>query len=343
MDIELDQISSKRRFSRKKSLVALDKYNQFKTIDWMQKRQKSPETFLMGSILSLETWLLLTCIGILTGLLASYIDISIAFLSDFKRGIIGYLSKDICCQSLEREKDYCLDYIPWSSYLLSSSGSSSIISGGSDSMGSSGNSTAITATFSLDPSTINIDPSTINIDPSTINIDPSTINIDPSTINIDPSTTFNGMILDFIWYITSSILFATTSTFLVSSLTILASGSGISEIKTILGGFQIKDFLSTKVFIVKTIALPLAIGSGLLLGKEAVLVHLAGCLASGLFNKFGGYRGDYARQIEVLSCSSAAGIAVAFGAPIGRIVGYLSIGTYRLMHYIKLYSKQNIN
>jgi chloride channel 3/4/5 len=56
------------------------------------------------------------------------------------------------------------------------------------------------------------------------------------------------------------------------------SGSGLSEIKTILGGFIINGFFDLKVFIVKSIGLVLSISAGLCIGKEAPFVHLASCI-----------------------------------------------------------------
>lgn len=46
------------------------------------------------------------------------------------------------------------------------------------------------------------------------------------------------------------------------------SGSGIPELKTILRGVVLKEYLTLKAFIAKVIGLTLALGSGMPVGKE---------------------------------------------------------------------------
>ena len=118
----------------------------------------------------------------------------------------------------------------------------------------------------------------------------------------------------------TSVTFASAACFLVIKYSNQAGGDGLAETKTILGGFGIQNFLGLGVGFVKAIALPLAVGSGLLLGKESCLVHLAGCIANSLFEYFPKYKGNQSQQREIISCTSAAGIAVAFGAPIGGVL-----------------------
>lgn len=53
---------------------------------------------------------------------------------------------------------------------------------------------------------------------------------------------------------------------LLVSLTV--SGSGIPELKTILRGVVLKEYLTLKAFIAKVIGLTAALGSGMPVGKE---------------------------------------------------------------------------
>ncbi|RDI87354.1 hypothetical protein Vi05172_g2812 [Venturia inaequalis] len=126
--------------------------------------------------------------------------------------------------------------------------------------------------------------------------------------------------LNYFLYIVFAALFASTSAQLVKTFAPYAAGSGISEIKCIIAGFIMKGFLGPWVLLIKSIGLPLAISSGLSVGKEGPSVHFAvatGNVISKLFDK---YRRDASKTREILSASAAAGVAVAFGSPIGGVL-----------------------
>ncbi|CAB1428764.1 unnamed protein product [Pleuronectes platessa] len=107
-----------------------------------------------------------------------------------------------------------------------------------------------------------------------------------------------------------------------------ACGSGIPEIKTILSGFIIRGYLGKWTLIIKTITLVLAVSSGLSLGKEGPLVHVACCCANILCHRFTKYRKNEAKRREVLSAAAAVGVSVAFGAPIGGVLFSLEEVSY---------------
>lgn len=50
----------------------------------------------------------------------------------------------------------------------------------------------------------------------------------------------------------------------------LSAGSGIPEMKTILRGVVLKEYLTLKTFVAKVIGLTCALGSGMPLGKEVI-------------------------------------------------------------------------
>lgn len=54
--------------------------------------------------------------------------------------------------------------------------------------------------------------------------------------------------------------------------------AGIPEIKTILSGFIIRGYLGKWTLIIKVVGLILSVSSGLSLGKEGPMVHIACCL-----------------------------------------------------------------
>ncbi|ORX33602.1 voltage-gated chloride channel [Kockovaella imperatae] len=131
-----------------------------------------------------------------------------------------------------------------------------------------------------------------------------------------------GGVEPFRWiaYILFAGLFSFSAAYLVRSFAPYAAGSGISEIKCILGGFIIKGFLSVETFLLKTLTMPLAIASGLSVGKEGPSVHVAcsfGNIAARLFSR---YDRSHLKMREVITASSAAGVAVAFGSPIGGVL-----------------------
>lgn len=73
------------------------------------------------------------------------------------------------------------------------------------------------------------------------------------------------------------------------------------QIKTILSGFIIRGYLGKWTLIIKTITLVLAVSSGLSLGKEGPLVHVACCCGNILCHCFNKYRKNEAKRREVMT------------------------------------------
>ncbi|MCJ1479865.1 hypothetical protein MMC06_000019 [Schaereria dolodes] len=116
------------------------------------------------------------------------------------------------------------------------------------------------------------------------------------------------------------IFFAICASILVRDYAVYAKHSGIPEIKTVLGGFVIRRFMGFWTLVVKSLGLCLAVASGLWLGKEGPLVHVACCCANLLMKLSTTLNDNEARKREVLSAAAAAGISVAFGSPIGGVL-----------------------
>ncbi|XP_051790462.1 H(+)/Cl(-) exchange transporter 5 isoform X4 [Erpetoichthys calabaricus] len=134
--------------------------------------------------------------------------------------------------------------------------------------------------------------------------------------------------LNYMIYIFWALLFSLLAVSLVRSFAPYACGSGIPEIKTILGGFIIRGYLGKWTLLIKTVTLVLAVSSGLSLGKEGPLVHVACCCGNILCHLFTKYRKNEAKRREVLSAAAAAGVSVAFGAPIGGVLFSLEEVSY---------------
>ncbi|KAL1285083.1 Chloride channel protein [Trichinella pseudospiralis] len=133
-----------------------------------------------------------------------------------------------------------------------------------------------------------------------------------------------------VWVI-YTLLFISISTAACHYISPEAAGSGIPVIKTILGGLNLKEYLSCRVLICKTVVLILILGSGLPLGKEDPFVHIAVMLAT-LLNK-ASRAGSHLKNSEVhnrisneiLAAASAVGIACTLGTPIGGVLFSIEI------------------
>merc|ERR1719400_120139 len=121
----------------------------------------------------------------------------------------------------------------------------------------------------------------------------------------------------YIFYVIWALVFASLAASLVRMFAPYACGSGIPEIKTILSGFIIRGYLGKWTFLIKAVAIILAVSAGLSLGKEGPMVHIACCTGNILAHLFPKYGRNEAKKREILSASSAAGVALAFGAPVG--------------------------
>jgi chloride channel 3/4/5 len=121
-------------------------------------------------------------------------------------------------------------------------------------------------------------------------------------------------------YIIFAAIFASVAAHLVRSMAKYAAGSGISEIKCILTGFVMQGFLGYATFFIKSLTLPLVIASGLSVGKEGPSVHVACCIGSIVASWFQRFSRSQGKMREIITAASAAGVAVAFGSPIGGVL-----------------------
>uniref|UniRef100_A0A3Q0R7Y6 Chloride channel protein n=1 Tax=Amphilophus citrinellus TaxID=61819 RepID=A0A3Q0R7Y6_AMPCI len=106
-------------------------------------------------------------------------------------------------------------------------------------------------------------------------------------------------VVNYMMYIFWALIFSFLAVILVRAFAPYACGSGIPEIKTILSGFIIRGYLGKWTLIIKTITLVLAVSSGLSLGKEGPLVHVACCCANILCHLFTKYCKNESKRREV--------------------------------------------
>jgi chloride channel 3/4/5 len=106
------------------------------------------------------------------------------------------------------------------------------------------------------------------------------------------------------------------------------AGSGVAEIKVILSGFVLHGYLGVRVLVLKAIGLVLSVASGMSIGKEGPYVHMATCIGNIASRISPKYRNNDAKRRELLSASAAAGVAVAFGSPLGGVLFSLEEVSY---------------
>lgn len=94
----------------------------------------------------------------------------------------------------------------------------------------------------------------------------------------EPREGAGSYIISYLLYICWALVFAALSASLVRMFAPYACGSGIPEIKTILSGFIIRGYLGKWTLVIKSVGLILSVSSGLSLGKEGPMVHIASCL-----------------------------------------------------------------
>ncbi|XP_064599540.1 H(+)/Cl(-) exchange transporter 7-like isoform X2 [Liolophura sinensis] len=115
-----------------------------------------------------------------------------------------------------------------------------------------------------------------------------------------------------------------------------AAGSGIPLIKSYLNGVRIPGLMSLRALIAKGLGVVLSVMGGLACGKEGPMIHSGAIVAAGLakgrsrickkdFNMFDSFRND--REVrDFVSGGAAAGVAAAFGAPVGGVLFSLEEG-----------------
>ena len=136
----------------------------------------------------------------------------------------------------------------------------------------------------------------------------------------------------FTMYVALATFFAVLAGWLCREYAPYAAGSGIIEIKTILSGIRIQSYLDFNVLLIKCVGLCLSVGSGLSLGKEGPFVHVGCCIGYLVGKLFPRYRNNETASRELISSSAAAGVAVAFGAPIGGVLFSLEEVSYYFPH-----------
>ncbi|XP_019861546.1 PREDICTED: chloride channel protein 2-like [Amphimedon queenslandica] len=130
----------------------------------------------------------------------------------------------------------------------------------------------------------------------------------------------------FLWVVFPLILILFSVGF-VQLVSVHAIGSGIPEMKTVLRGVNLPNYLSFRTFISKTVTLITAAGSTLPIGKEGPFVHISSIIAEIMSRIIGKYVkifnhifANEAHTNELLAAACAVGVSSNFAAPIGGVL-----------------------
>ena len=109
-----------------------------------------------------------------------------------------------------------------------------------------------------------------------------------------------------------------------------AAGSGLPELIGFLNGTFMRRIFNLKTFIAKFVSCFLSVGSGMPVGPEGPMIHLGSIIGAGLSqfqSKTLGVKLPYFERFRnpedrrnFISAGAAAGIASAFGAPVGGLL-----------------------
>ncbi|CAJ1454518.1 unnamed protein product [Effrenium voratum] len=120
--------------------------------------------------------------------------------------------------------------------------------------------------------------------------------------------------------------------------TMEAEGSGFPEMKAMLFGKVLFNYLTFRVLVSKALALSLGVGAGLPLGKEGPNVHMAACIARVVCPSFfekrvqsshgahgAGGSGVGSAVSKLLLAACSVGVGASFSAPIGGVIFALEL------------------
>ncbi|KAH8108015.1 chloride channel [Cristinia sonorae] len=307
-------------------------YSSFTSIDWLHdsikdtarqtslRKRKSKRGKLLRELDRSVGWLVVSIVGFLTAIVAFMIIRSEQLLFDLKTGYCsdGWLkAKRFCCPivdetamivphflSTQLEEEFCPAWTLWADTFGSTQDDNHWI-------GQLAVEWAAYAVIALIMALISC----------------------LLTINLTASTSFvtrkeSGVLSDSFAESQEQLEAKTSETEPKRRVLYYAAGSGIPEVKTILSGFVIHGYLGGRTLFTKAVGLTLSVAAGLSLGKEGPFVHIASCIGNIVSRFFPKYETNEGKRREILSAASAAGVAVAFGAPIGGVLFSLEEVSY---------------
>lgn len=129
--------------------------------------------------------------------------------------------------------------------------------------------------------------------------------------------------LKYITWVSTSLVMVLFASGFVHIVAPQAVGSGIPEMKTVLRGVVLNEYLTLRTLIAKIVGLTFTLASGLPLGREGPFVHISSIVATLLSRAVITFKGIYeieSRTCEMLAAACAVGVAATFYSPIGGVL-----------------------
>jgi len=134
----------------------------------------------------------------------------------------------------------------------------------------------------------------------------------------------HGLLLRFGAWLIGSMVLAAIAGFLVCYIEPLAAGSGIPEIKCILNGIDLPNVLLLRTLACKAFGIVCSVAAGLPCGKEGPMIHSGAICGAQMTRVHAGpivqpYKINHEAR-DFVAAGAAAGVAAAFGSPIGGVL-----------------------
>ncbi|CAG9773741.1 unnamed protein product [Ceutorhynchus assimilis] len=154
---------------------------------------------------------------------------------------------------------------------------------------------------------------------------------------VDEYVTQGSLYIPYFYWVLFNVVPVGIGSFLVAYLEPIAAGSGIPQVKCYLNGINIPRVVRIKTLFVKSVGVICSVVGGLAGGKEGPMIHSGAVIAAGIsqgksttfgkdFGVFKYFREDHEKR-DFVSGGAAAGVAAAFGAPVGGVLFSLEEGT----------------
>lgn len=154
--------------------------------------------------------------------------------------------------------------------------------------------------------------------------------------NIEKCMNYDCLISAYLYWMLFCGISVLIGSSLVAYVAPVAAGSGIPVIKCYLNGVKVPEVVRLKTLLVKAVGVVSSVVGGLACGKEGPMIHCGAVIAAGISQGkstslkrnckiFEEFREDHEKR-DFVSAGAAAGVAAAFGAPVGGVLFSLEEG-----------------